>query len=618
MEPDAREQQRVREIIRKARATSDVSVRRNALNKLIDLTHTGYTPWKTLAAKNIPELFNDFPEQEEAAINAIYDLCEDQSATVRKEGYEAITAVSKVANKWVKRNTDVLLQLLQSDEPDEVVVVKQALIAHLDLDPAVTLGVLCDQIMPPVDPKAVDSDELFMRDRLRTLVLAFLAEDARQAITERLALPDSPAEAVLVDRLLTAIPKLTPTDNEIIVKQLFIHIPSFSTGSPRSESLLNTLLETAQTCLKADGTTLTTTRFYMDLMAHVVIDKSLGSPIELLRFYLSTLVSKRTLQRYSKDDQNYIICNMADALAACEEVNRGHSVTQLSTMRNLSVDASPILFECLANFGLTDERSRKACKTLLQAGLHRKTDGWTVPAHLRTPLETLRTKSGDFADIQELIRSLAVQDKAPENGPEKALITPKSNVQQDAAVAAPAKPPGRPVPLRRSGPSLSAPVASTSSSNERSTIVPAQKHGLGPDASPRPPKRVRTDSDAGVTTAPSLLSRLAQSGSASSDSGVPERPRAWVDEGQKPQKQKQKQRANANANTVSAGDGGQGQGQAPFMGFSIKGAASKGGGGGGPKNVEASSLLDRIGNGNGNAMGGGRSEDQRGRRKSHW
>ncbi len=38
---------------------------------------------KILAAKNIPGLFNDFPDLEEAAINAVYDLCDDQSAIVR-------------------------------------------------------------------------------------------------------------------------------------------------------------------------------------------------------------------------------------------------------------------------------------------------------------------------------------------------------------------------------------------------------------------------------------------------------------------------------------------------------------------------------------------------------
>jgi hypothetical protein len=72
----------------------------------------------------------------------------------------------------------------------------------------------------------------------------------------------------------------------------------------------------------------------------------------------------------------------------------------------------------------------------------------------------------------------------------------------------------RPTPassFRRSVPSHDSPLASTSgsrsSSNERGTRA-TNKHSLGPDSSPRPPKRVRTDSD----EPPSLLSRLASKG----------------------------------------------------------------------------------------------------------
>lgn len=103
------------------------------------------------------------------------------------------------------------------DEPDEVVVVKQALIAHLNLDPRVTLSVLCDQIIPPVDATA-DPDELYMRDRLRTLVLAFLTDEAKQVIVERHAVPGSEAEAVLVDGLLTVRISARVLDESITIR----------------------------------------------------------------------------------------------------------------------------------------------------------------------------------------------------------------------------------------------------------------------------------------------------------------------------------------------------------------------------------------------------------------
>ncbi|KAJ7213028.1 hypothetical protein GGX14DRAFT_446084 [Mycena pura] len=395
----------LRDLLRRANGAPDRSgvLRRNALNKLVDTTHSPHPSLKILAAKHIPDVFSDFPDQEEAAINAVYDLCEDQSSTVRKAGYAAITALSSAANKWVKRNTDVLLQLLQSDEPDEVDVVKQALLAHLDLDARVTLSVLCDQIMPAAEG-TTDPDELFMRDRLRTLVLAFLTGEAKRPIVDRHALPNSEAEAVLIDTFLAAIPKLSTADTDIIVKQLLLDLQSYRPGLPRSNALLRTLLDQAQVCFKAEAKqrALVRTRFYMDLMAYVTTEKSLGSPLDLLRFYLPSLVAKMTLLLLTPDDQVYVICNMAETFAACEKARDNSQ--QLAVLRNQSVDASPNLFECLAKADLADKRARNACKVLLGCCLRRKLGGWTVPSHLRTSLEFLRSKTEQDKDVQELIR----------------------------------------------------------------------------------------------------------------------------------------------------------------------------------------------------------------------
>jgi hypothetical protein len=140
---------------------------------------------------------------------------------------------------------------------------------------------------------------------------------------------------------------LAPKDTDIIVKQLLLHLHSYRPGSSRSNALLLTLLKKAQLCLKADAKqpSLATTRFYMDLMAYVAIEKSLGSPMDLLRFYLPTLVSKVNLQRFSSDDQIFVICNMAEALAACENDIKRRDPSQLSALRNQSVEASSNLFE---------------------------------------------------------------------------------------------------------------------------------------------------------------------------------------------------------------------------------------------------------------------------------
>jgi Apoptosis inhibitory protein 5 (API5) len=114
--------------------------RKHALVHAIKLAHSPHTSLKRLAAMNIARFFKAFPDLEEDAINAIYDLCEDQDPNVRSsphalflsnpekspshphppfsqiriEGYKAIVGMSEEQPRWVERNVDVLAQLLQS------------------------------------------------------------------------------------------------------------------------------------------------------------------------------------------------------------------------------------------------------------------------------------------------------------------------------------------------------------------------------------------------------------------------------------------------------------------------------------------------------------------------
>lgn len=57
--------------------------RRDTLSRLIDLTHSSHPTLKSLAAANIQNYFTNFPDLEDAAIDAIYDLCEDQVSSVQ-------------------------------------------------------------------------------------------------------------------------------------------------------------------------------------------------------------------------------------------------------------------------------------------------------------------------------------------------------------------------------------------------------------------------------------------------------------------------------------------------------------------------------------------------------
>ncbi|KAL0575802.1 hypothetical protein V5O48_006180, partial [Marasmius crinis-equi] len=269
--------------MRRARSSPDKTgtTRRNALQQLIDATRSAYPQVKIFAARNMAELFQHFPDLEEEAINAIYDLCEDQDSQVRVEGYTTLSSLSKVENKWVKRNADVLVQLLQSDEPNEVTVVRKALVEHLQMDARVTLGVFCDQIVP--SDQQMDEEEIQMRERLRTLVVDFVANEVKKDQWKKIAAPGSEAEGALVGGLMTALHKLGDPDVQTIAKDILLQLPSFNDRSPQTSDLSEVILNKAKNSRSLDMETGTSTlapldhtRPYLGLLRTIFLEKQLG------------------------------------------------------------------------------------------------------------------------------------------------------------------------------------------------------------------------------------------------------------------------------------------------------------------------------------------------------
>ena len=67
---------------------------RDTLKRLIEIVHSPYSSLKTIAAHNIKYFIKDFPELEDDAINAVYDLCEDQDQKVRLWSHERVHATN--------------------------------------------------------------------------------------------------------------------------------------------------------------------------------------------------------------------------------------------------------------------------------------------------------------------------------------------------------------------------------------------------------------------------------------------------------------------------------------------------------------------------------------------
>ena len=248
------------------------------------------------------------------------------------------------------------------DEPEEVAVVKVALLKHLDMDPPVTLGVLCDQIVPLEED--LDDDERQTRERLRSLVLSFLATDAMGAIQKYTDPPGSEAEHVLVAQLILvcirstirihvrslivgqAITRLDTGDVEIIVKDILSRLACYRDVS-RGDELLQVVLDKAATLLQTrsnDPVQLKVALHYLSVAQMATVDLHATPAVKLLQFYNRFLTRKLVLQKLPPEDRIRVISWIMEVLSVSER-ETATQPPQIAQLRRQIVDASSILLE---------------------------------------------------------------------------------------------------------------------------------------------------------------------------------------------------------------------------------------------------------------------------------
>lgn len=255
----------------------------------------------------------------------------------------------------------LILRHTTTEDAKEANVVKEALVEHIDLDPQVTLTVLGDPLLSPED-SIEDQEEVALRERLRSLVLAFFSGDARDSII-RHATPGSEVEKELVDSLISvwsrlsqlctqlttfqAIPKLENGESQAIIQNLLLHLPTFKTRSPHGKALLNAILNMAKVTVAADlekGGTLATSRSNLDLASAAVTKYNIAPPLPLLRFYYTAFAPKTVSHKLAADDLAFMVLHFGKALKACDE-NANDQSPSSTSMRKQAVDASRTFFE---------------------------------------------------------------------------------------------------------------------------------------------------------------------------------------------------------------------------------------------------------------------------------
>ncbi|OWR43175.1 Apoptosis inhibitor 5 [Danaus plexippus plexippus] len=128
---------------------------------------------KRLASQFIAKFYTSFPNLADQAIEAQFDLCEDDDVAIRKQAIKALPTMCNNNKDHTTRISDILAQLLQSDDATEINVVTNSLVTILKSDPKGTLTGLFSQIHQSTDSEVPN-------EVVRERCIKFLATKVKQ------------------------------------------------------------------------------------------------------------------------------------------------------------------------------------------------------------------------------------------------------------------------------------------------------------------------------------------------------------------------------------------------------------------------------------------------------
>ncbi|KAG8985673.1 hypothetical protein FRB93_005742 [Tulasnella sp. JGI-2019a] len=297
---------------RNAHRSQAVDTRRSAIQDVCKLLPSNYASINKQATTFLVNLFPNFTDLQETIINVAYDMveAEESQREVRYAGYKFISALTKKVPSWARRNVDVLVQLLALDEPEDLRQLNDALADHIDVDPTLTLTVLCMYLKIGNEKSSVASTE-----DLRAKILSFLQQCTSK--DHYIKDPNSPAGSEYRIGILNALPTALISEARIMVENLLLSIPL---SQDNAGSLMEVLIEKAHSLLqsKLENRENATVSFEdvitISELSHKVFDATVcpSEPALLALAFYSSLEILSIRPQLPSADQVLLVQRMAD------------------------------------------------------------------------------------------------------------------------------------------------------------------------------------------------------------------------------------------------------------------------------------------------------------------
>jgi len=147
--------------------------------KLILTGVKGDVAARKITAQFIPRYFSTFPELENDSLDALFDLCEDEDSTIRRQSITSLGVVCKGKEKLVPKVSDILAQLLQVDDSAEINCVNASLVALLRISTKGALTGLFYQLINNTSEVIKDRILRFLLAKIPALTVEVFTKDVQ-------------------------------------------------------------------------------------------------------------------------------------------------------------------------------------------------------------------------------------------------------------------------------------------------------------------------------------------------------------------------------------------------------------------------------------------------------
>ncbi|CAH0559991.1 unnamed protein product [Brassicogethes aeneus] len=159
---------------------------------------------KLLAAQIISQFFKNFPSLQEQALNALLDLCEDDTIQIRTYAMRVLPKLCKDTKEHVFKIADILAQLLQLEDQDYAVACN-GLTQVYRLEPITVVKAIFNHIHATTE------------DSLREKCIAFLFEKLIKVPQDK---PNAELDDIMIEEAKKAIQDSSATEFAVILPYL--------------------------------------------------------------------------------------------------------------------------------------------------------------------------------------------------------------------------------------------------------------------------------------------------------------------------------------------------------------------------------------------------------------